>query len=240
MSELTPDVLKHALAFRGQTAQLMKEAIDEVSLLQGEDRQNKVYPPDFFPKPGTPREAGLVLKTEPSSELEAELTFSEAVALRVILAESEALSQAWGKSFKLSTKLSGVMGLSEDQWSSEAIAGFSEFGETIGSVALVHWLIQSRGGKPTETTMQDHLKNLLFDKFADLVSQDNFELGVCTANAIVVDIAQLAKENIPNMSSASENSPKTIGLRVSSRRHGAQLAADLYLEARALAAKKLP
>lgn len=239
MNGLTPDVLEHALAFRGQTAQLMKEAIDEVRLLQGENRLNKVYPPDFFPKPGRPWETGLVLKTEPDSELEAELEFSEAVALRVVLAESEALSQAWGKSFKLSAELEDVMRLSEGQWSNEAIAGFSEFGERVGSAALVRRLIQSGGGKPSGTTMQDHLKNILYGKFSDPVLQDNLALSVCTANVIVADITQMAEENIPNISSANENVPKIIKLRVDSRKHGAKLAAELYLEARALAEKTI-
>jgi len=166
MSELTTDVLEHALAFHGQSAQLMNEIVEQVLHLQ-EGGKNKIYPPNNFPKIGGGQDnSGITLKIESCSEFENELLFPEAVAVNVLLAECGALTQAWGRGFMLSLELCKVLKLNEDQWSNEAIVGFSEFGETVGSATLVRWLIQSGAGKPIGITMQDHLKNLLYDKFS--------------------------------------------------------------------------
>lgn len=240
MSGLTPDVLAHALAFRGQTAQLMQEAMEEVGRLSagGED---SIEPPMFFSKPGLDLDnLPIKLKSISAAKSDRGLDFPEAVAARVLLSESQALDQALGQSFELSARLIKVLKLERGQLSDRAISGFAEFGEGLRSVQIVRNLAKYGGGKPSGAKVEDHLNQRLFDKFAGPLKNDNWTIGENCAGAIISGVVEQAEQlaGLPRLTS-EEGEKEAKQMEISSRAHGAKLAADLYLEVKALATRSL-
>lgn len=238
MSGLSPDVLEHALAFKGQSAQLFDEAVSQVrSLAQG---QRRIYPPTQFPIPPD-RVPESTLRLTPESDLNGRLLPAEAVAVTVLLTECSALAQAWGRNFKTSATLHGVLQLPPEGLDHDAIAGIAEFGDSLAAVAAVREWTENGEGEPAGTTMMDLVKRKLWRRYRNALGEDKLALGPTTAETIVHAISESARRDIPHNPEGART-PEDIAAKIEkieSRIHGARLAKQLYLEARTLASQVL-
>lgn len=235
MNGLSPDVLEHSLAFKGQSAQLFNDVIRQVRCLTQD--QGSIYPPTQFPNPPN-RVPESTLRRVPESDLNGYLFPAEAVAVTVLLTECSALAQAWGRSFETSNKLHAVLQLPPEGLDNDAIAGIAEFGDTLAAASAVREWLANGDGEPTGTTINDKFKRGLWRRYSGAIGQDNLGLGSTTSEAIVRTIAEFARRDIPHNPEGART-PEDVGAKIESRIHGARLAQELYLEALALASTVL-
>ena len=233
---LSTNALDHALAFSKNSAQLFSDAIEQVKILA--KTSDAIYPPTDFPRV-TNRFLESTIRLQPDSDFDGQLTFAEAAAVVVLLNEVSALAQASGRNDEMSNKLHIVLQLPENGWQSDTIDGLADFGNMLGWAARIRERIISGEGVPNEKTLGDAAKRFWWDKFEKPVRQDGLKLGKNTVEAIIKTIEGLAKRDIPNDPQGAKT-PDKITARIASKKHGAELAAQLYLESWRLASKILP
>lgn len=233
MNGLSPDALKHSLAFKGQSARLFSDAVEQVRLLSEAGRG--IYPPIQFPIPPD-GVAESTLRVTPDSDFNGYLLPAEAVAVSILLDECGALAQAWGRTFERSNKLHAALQLSPHGSDYDAISGFAEFGDTLAAASAVRERLENKLGEPDGTTIKDNMERKLWRRFSDSLGKDNLGLGLATSEAVISSIADLANQNIPN-NPCGARTPDEIKSKIESRIHGARLAKNLYLEALGLAAQ---
>jgi hypothetical protein len=233
---LSTNALDHALAFRENSAQLFSDAIGQVKVLAR--TSDAIYPPIGFPT-WRNRCSESTIRLQPDSDFDGQLTFAEAAATVVLLNEVSALAQASGRTDEMSDKLHAVLQLPENGWQSDTIDGLADFGNMLGWAARIRERIISGEGAPNGKTLGDAAKRSWWNKFEKPVRQDGLKLGENTAQAIIKTIVALAERDIPNNPEGAKT-PDQIAARIASKKHGAELAAQLYLESWRLAAKILP
>jgi len=233
---LSTNALDHALAFSENSAQLFSDAIEQVKILA--KTADAIYPPIGFPT-WRNRYPESTIRLQPDSDFDGQLTFAEAAATVILLNEVSALAQASGRSYEMSDKLHTVLQLPESGWQSDTIDGLADFGNMLGWAARIRERIISGEGMPNEKTLGNAAKRSWWDKFEKPVRQDGLKLGENTAEAIIKTIVELAKRDIPNNPEGAKT-PEQMAARIASKKHGADLAAQLYLEGLKMAAKILP
>ena len=109
--QLATDALESVIAYKGNSAQLFAEAVNEVKVLTVDGK--RVYPPKTFPSVRNPHPGSSIL-TEPDARImSGALSSAEAVAVKVLLDESSALAQSFARSFELSRLVSQVLKMEE-------------------------------------------------------------------------------------------------------------------------------
>lgn len=233
---ISTNALDHALAFSENSAQLFSDAIEQVKILA--KKTDAIYPPTLFPTVRNPYPESTI-RLQPDSDFDGQLTLAEAAATVVLLNEVSALAQASGRTYEMSDKLHVVLQLPEDGWQSDTIDGLAEFGDMIGWAARIRERIISGEGMPNGKTIGDMAKKGWWDKFEKPVRQDGLKLGKNTAQAIIKTVGELAERDIPNNPEGAKT-PEQKAARIASKKHGAKLAAQLYLESLKMASKILP
>jgi hypothetical protein len=223
----TSDSLHNTLAFRGNSAQLFREAVEEVKRLSEGGRE--IFPPRFATLEN-PKSASA-LRTEPYSIHDGHLNPDEAVAIKILLDESSALYQYYAINFETSHKIREILGLKQGDWQSDVMDGLAEFGIFAGLAAGVREQIE-RNSPPLE----DMIKKDWWSKFEEPLRKDGLVLGKYTVEAIEKVVAGYAERDIPTDPEGAKT-PQEIRARIESKKHGAKLAGMLFLEARELASK---
>ena len=133
-STLTRDVLKHALAFKGNSIDLFNDAVSEVKSLTSDG--SSVYPPYEYPSLYHPERATTLTKS-PESGFVGRLAPAEAVAVRVLQEESLALMQSFARNFETSRKIDEILGTGEHTSQSDAMEGIVDFMQIISMASGV-------------------------------------------------------------------------------------------------------
>lgn len=233
---LTTDILRHSIAFKGDSSRVFSEAIAEIKMLAL--HSNSLFPPNYFPSVRESRPETSIRITPDSYFFDGKLSQAEAATIIVLLNEASALCQSFAVDWKTSNKLHEALGLKEGDWQSDAIEGFSEFGDMLGWAAGIRERILREGKEPQLKTIGDHAIKGWWDKFAEPVRQDGMILGENTAEAIVEAVGEFAERDIPRNPEGAKNQEE-IRARIRSKKHGARLAKDLYLETLSFASREL-
>src|SRR3989344_1777119 len=236
-STLTRDVLKHALAFKGNSIDLFNDAVSEVKSLTSDG--SSVYPPYEYPSLYHPERATTLTKS-PESGFVGRLAPAEAVAVRVLQEESLALMQSFARNFETSRKIDEILGTGEHTSQSDAMEGIVDFMQIISMASGVRERILTRQGEPVKKTLGDISKLRWYKLFKGAIEQDSFKIGDNTAAKAVEEVQKQANEHITPLNPGGATNDIVIRARIIGRMRGAELAKALYLETVDLAANILP
>lgn len=166
------------LVFPGTSAQVLAEAIEEMSILA---TKGAIYPPTNLPSWSEPEMADSFtnIRNRKGNQHDGPLSAAEAVGLKIVFQECSVIGQAMGKDVdttKMITQLTGIHG-----HAAQFVEGMSDF---------VTWLLAaSRLRDPNSlgrhTQDIDPEEKAVYTKIINAVSMDGGNLGSNTAAACV-------------------------------------------------------
>ena len=229
----TTDSLQNSLAFKGNSTQLFRDAVEEVQRISLGGQM--IYSPDFasLREP----ESARTFKLEPTSQNKGPLNQDEAVALKVLFDENSAFNQHFAINSETSKTINTLLELPIGGMQSDAMDGIVEFGTYVGIAANVREQINRTEPLPNaKKSITNIIKRTWREKFEEPLQQDGLVIGPNTVAAIEIVVAKYAERDITN-DPEHARTPEEITARIESRKHGARLAGRLYLEAKELASK---
>lgn len=234
-TNLSNDVLKNVLSFRGRSLELFKRAVEEVQILTNNGRV-PIYPPHEYPTWKEPDRATSLQKW-PDSNFTGRLTPTEAVGIKVLMEESLALFQVSHISLKVSRKINEILGTGKEVGLVDAIEAIVDFTCLLGQAAVVRETMMFKEEESIRRA-KNSSGSSLYLTFEESITQDGLRLGINTAAKVVEEIIWQAEELLPTYPNYA-NCEDDIKVRIAGKTRGAKLASALYLETVDLAAKIL-
>jgi len=169
------------------------------------------------------------------------ITPAEAVASQILVNEGEALIDAFGQSYESQQTLRGLLDIGKNDYPTDIILGFCEFGQNLALAARGRTLVYTKertinvipARNPRAQTNFDSSNTMTLNLFSSPLHQDNMEIGPASSQAIIQFIQKIM-DNIQ----ATNPSDCMPDIRTKNILKGAHLAKDLYLEAHELAKKQ--